>query len=45
MYDGFYYALYNVNCTTIALGFMMVFDTDVDYDFEKYGEERYPKNK
>jgi hypothetical protein len=45
MYDGFYYALYNVNCTTLALGFMMVFDTDVDYDFEKYGEEKYPKDK
>jgi hypothetical protein len=45
MYDGFYYALFSVNNTTLALGFMMVFDTDVDYNLALYDQEKLPKNK
>ena len=39
VYDSYYYALFRVSMTNIAQWIQMVFECDVDYDFEKYGKE------
>lgn len=44
IYVGYYYALFAVNNTTLALAFMLIFDTEVDYDFEKYPKEKLARD-
>lgn len=36
IYDSYYYALFGIIITNIAICFFMILDEDVDYNYEKY---------
>ena len=42
LYDSYYYGLFGVTMTNLALMNYMFFDTEVDYDFKSYLKELLP---
>ena len=39
LFVGYYYGLFRIHLTNFAQMVSLLLDTEVDYDFKKYGEE------